>query len=133
MRRTPQKSKYWKQTGIGLFFALGLNLLAVITDSVVWTYISLIPVLYVFVIFVVTFSNTDPHASSAQQNKKSADAAKGTMVTTHRIQAFKTVTGILLILSTVCAIASGDYRWTIMVIIAFLLFFAAWTLARSKR
>ena len=133
MKRTPQKSKYWKRIGIGLFFALGLNLLALLTDSVVWTYISIIPGLYIYVVTVATFSNTDPHASGAQQNKESADAAKGTMVTTDRIQTFKTYTGILLILSTVCAIASGDYRWIIMVIIAFLLFLAAWVFARIKR
>lgn len=133
MRKTPQNAMYWKQMLISLFLGIVLNFLALITDSVLWTYLSLIPGLYFFIIFVVAFSNVDAKDSGTKQNKKSATTAKGPMVTRHRKQALKVVIAIFLLLCMVCAIDTGDLRWIILLIITFLLFVTVGLLTGHKK
>ena len=122
MHNTPKCSKFLNRIFICLLVAIILNILTLITDSIVWTYLSCIPGLYIFVVFVSTFSDTDSQSTNKKTGKCKNQLAIKTMSRRHNNQAIKVGTMAVFTVCVVCWIASRDSRWIIPIIISLFLF-----------
>ena len=132
MGKTPQLKKFWIGIAISLLFFAGLIVLWMITDSVIWIYLSILPCLCIYVVFVVTFSNKNSYPMN-KQCEKSKYPPDGRTMATPGIRVLTILSFIVCALSATCLILTKDLRWIVMIVISFILLVGLAINDRNKR